>query len=132
MEGSFLVPGLVPGYYCTLVIMSGTSGICGCQPGDTLDHLALVTAGACLSGSHGTMAIGQTVLGRLPPAGHCTDSELKHTTQSFCEAGLFECPGAVVSGAGFRLGTHLWPTEMGFQRMQTVDVILAHSLSSLL
>ena len=33
---------------------------------------------ACVSGSHGTVTIKDSILGRLPPPGHCTDSWLKH------------------------------------------------------
>ena len=43
-----------------------------------LDHLALAVRGACVPGSHGTVTIGETVLGRLPLSGHHTDSWLKH------------------------------------------------------
>ena len=38
------------------------------------------------------MAIGETVLGRLPPPEHCTDGGLRHTLQSFCEEGLLFVP----------------------------------------
>lgn len=33
---------------------------------------------ACVPGSHRTVTIGDTVLGRLPPEGHCPYSRLKH------------------------------------------------------
>ena len=34
---------------------------------------------AGLLGLHRTVTMGKTVLGRLPPLGHCTDRGLKHT-----------------------------------------------------
>ena len=51
----------------------------GCvQSTKSLDCLALVARGLCLSGSPETETIGETILGRLPPPGHCTD-RLKYT-----------------------------------------------------
>ena len=47
--------------------------------GMPVEYLALVTRGACVSGPHGTETIGESVLGRLPPPKHCTESRLKHT-----------------------------------------------------
>lgn len=47
--------------------------------GAPLDHLALEARGSCIPGSHGTRTIRDSVLGRLLPSGHCTDSRLKHT-----------------------------------------------------
>lgn len=49
----------------------------------------------------------QTVLGRLPPSGHCTDSRLKQPQSSF-EKGLF--PRASIHGTDFRFATHLETT----------------------
>ena len=66
--------------------------------GIPLDHLALVARGACIPGSHATVAIGEMVHDRLPPPGHCTGSALRHDPfppWSFCEGGLFACPGAL-------------------------------------
>ena len=47
--------------------------------GTPLDCLALVTSEASSPGSHGTLTIGKTVLGRPPRPGHSTDSRLKHS-----------------------------------------------------
>ena len=44
-----------------------------------LHHLALVARGACVPGSHRTIAMGEAVLCRLSPPGHHIDSSLKHT-----------------------------------------------------
>lgn len=41
------------------------------------DHMALGEGRGeecCIPGSHGTMAMEETVLGRPPPLGHCPDS----------------------------------------------------------
>ena len=62
--------------------------------------------GACVHGLHGTGTIGKTVLGRLSPSGHCTDSRLKHPKSS-CEKGLFTCLGVSALWTGFRSATHL-------------------------
>lgn len=43
-----------------------------------LDYLALVARAVCVSGSDRATTIGKTVVGRLPPPGHSTDSSLKH------------------------------------------------------
>lgn len=44
--------------------------------------------GACVIGSHKGVTIRETVFGRLPPPGHCTDTRLRHNPHSFCEKGL--------------------------------------------
>lgn len=72
-----------------------------------LNHLALVAREVCILGSHGTVAIEETVLDRLPSPGHFADRRLRHTAQSFCEGGLFACPGALARGSCFTSGTHL-------------------------
>ena len=46
--------------------------------GKPSDHLALEAGGLVFLGPMG-LTIGETVLGRLPLPGHCTDSKLKHT-----------------------------------------------------
>lgn len=60
-----------------------------------LDHQALVAGTACIPEPPGAMAIGERVLGRLPPPGHCTDSGLKYTLKSYYEGGFCACPGAL-------------------------------------
>lgn len=40
-----------------------------CAQGSPLDLLALEARGACDPGSHGTVNIGESVLGRSPPHG---------------------------------------------------------------
>ena len=42
-------------------------------------HLALEGKKTCVLRSHGTVIMGGTVLGWLPPSEHCTDSQLKYT-----------------------------------------------------
>ena len=42
-------------------------------------YLALVVRGACVFGLHGSETV-VTVLGRLPPPGHGTDSRMKQIT----------------------------------------------------
>lgn len=49
-------------YVWWLVFAAATQGM-------PLDHLALEARRACVPGSHGTVTIGETVLGRLPPQG---------------------------------------------------------------
>lgn len=44
-----------------------------------LSRLAQVSRGTCIPGTHGTITIEETIFGRLPPPGHCTDSQLNHT-----------------------------------------------------
>ena len=63
--------------------------------GTPFDHLVLVAREVRVPWSHGTVAIGRTIHGnsRLPSPGHCTDSGLRHNIPSFCEGGLFPCPG---------------------------------------
>ena len=53
-------------------------GFCICSPGDMLCFLALEAKGAWLPKSHGTIIIGERILGRPSLPGHCTDSRLKH------------------------------------------------------
>lgn len=49
-----------------------------CCPGRPLDHLALLTSAACITGSYGTVQI-ETFVAQLPTPGYSTDSKLKHT-----------------------------------------------------
>lgn len=63
----------------------------------------------------GTVTIEETVLGRPSPPQHYTDSRINNAPnprQPFCERGLFACPGASGSGAGFRCGPHLGATKV--------------------
>ena len=62
---------LVP-WFLHLVFAAATQGT-------LFDCLALESREACVPGSHATVTIGETVLGRLPLPEHCTDSRLKHT-----------------------------------------------------
>lgn len=56
----------------------------------------------CVPGSYGTVKIKDSVLGRLPSSGHCTDSWLKHIP-SLSEKENYIKPWAC--GAGFWSGT---------------------------
>lgn len=42
-----------------------------------LNHLGSEARGACIAGSHGTVRVGETVVGRLPLPGLCTYRRLK-------------------------------------------------------
>ena len=69
--------------------MSGVPVSAAAIQGIPLNLLALVASGACIPESHGTVTMRETVLGRLPPTRHCTDSRLKHTSSfSVREASL--------------------------------------------
>lgn len=57
-------------------------------------HQVLEARGACIPVSQGSEIIGETVLGRLLPLGHCTDHRLKHP-QSLSERGLLAYSGAL-------------------------------------
>lgn len=76
--------GFMPG---SLVFVAATKGM-------FLDYFALVTREACVPVFLGTTAIGEIILGRLPPPGHCAISGLRHSLQYFCEEGIFACLGA--------------------------------------
>lgn len=71
-----LLMGNFIGIYC-LVFAANVQGI-------PLDHLALVAKGPCIPGSHGTVAIEETVLGRLPFPEHCSNSRLRQTDTQPC------------------------------------------------
>ena len=62
-----------------LLHVPGAPGFIAATQGMPLDHLALWARGACDPEFHGTVTIRETVLGRLPLLGHCTDSRLRHT-----------------------------------------------------
>lgn len=51
-----------------LVFMSGSPVFVATTQGMLLDYLALEAGGACIPGFFGTTAIGETILGRLPPS----------------------------------------------------------------
>ena len=57
--------------------MSGAPVFAATAQGMPLHRLALGASGTCIPGSQGTVTIGETVLARLPPPGHCTDHRLK-------------------------------------------------------
>lgn len=57
----------------------------------------------CVPGSYGTVKIKDSVLGRLPFSGHCTDSWLKHIS-SLWERELLPCLKPWACGAGFWSG----------------------------
>lgn len=62
-----------------LVFTHGAPAFVATTKGTTLNFLALEAREACIPGSHGTGTIRETVPGRLPLPGCCTDSKLKHT-----------------------------------------------------
>ena len=69
--------------------MSDVQDIADTMRGTPLDYLALEARGPCFPESHGTVIIEETVFGRLPSPGHCTDSRLKHLYISEKAAYLF-------------------------------------------
>lgn len=87
-----------------------------------LKHLALVAREDFISGPHGSETIRKTVLGRLPPQGHCRQETNTHP-QSSCEKGLFTCPEASVWGAHFRTTTHLEAMEALSQNVRQGNAI---------
>lgn len=58
--------------------ISGSLVLADAIQGILLDCLALMARGTCISESPGTVTIKETVFGRLPSPGHCTDSRPKH------------------------------------------------------
>lgn len=85
MEGDLYVVGAP-------VLISGAPVFTAAAQRLPLNHLALVAPEACEPGFHRSVATGEMVLSRLllPPA-HCTDCRLGHTSQFFCDRGLFAC-----------------------------------------
>lgn len=77
--------------------------------GTLLDHLRLVAREACVLGSHGTVTIIETALGKLPPLRHCTDSRLKHISVFLWKRPMHWSWGS--RGTGLRFVTHLAATE---------------------
>lgn len=63
-----------------LVFTFGDMVLAAAIQGKTCDHLV---RGACIPGSHRTVTIIETVLGRLPFPRHCTNSRLKYTPTVF-------------------------------------------------
>ena len=63
-----------------LVFTFGDTVLAAATQGKTCDHLV---RGACILGSHRTVTIIETVLGRLPFPRHRTDSRLKYTPTLF-------------------------------------------------
>ena len=112
-----------------VVCTSGAPGFVTDALGIALDHLALVAREACVPDSCETAAVGEMVLGRLPPPEHCTNSVLRHSagSWSFCEGASLL---VLALWAGRRL--HVWHMSSGLwsfsQGMQTVDAISVFSL----
>lgn len=71
--------GELPHTSCDPIFMSGDPAFVAPTQGMPLDCLVLEGDGICVLGSHGTVIIGDSVLGRLPPPGPHADSRLKHT-----------------------------------------------------
>lgn len=93
---------LCPGFYAWCPLF------CGCCPEDVPQYLALEwLEKLAYPGSHGTVATGEVVPGRLPPSRHCMNSRLRCAPQDFWERGYFACPEALNWGVDFRLDIHL-------------------------
>lgn len=95
-----------------LIFLCLVSCFCSCHPEDASSSPGFGGWWACIPGSPGIVATGETVLGRLPPPGHCAHSRLRHTPQSFCEEDLFARPGALAWRAGFNLTQIYWTTKL--------------------
>lgn len=85
----------IPKYHC---LLEGSFYACLVPRGHLLISW-LWKPGACDPGSHGTVNIGESVLGRSPP----------HSAYlwSVCERGLFACLGASAQGVDFWFDTQL-------------------------
>lgn len=76
-------------------------GLCGCGPGD-----APGSAG-CVAGRRALVGAMERVVGRLPPAGRCTDHRWKHTRRLLGKRPA--CwPAASAGRAGFLGAAHVW------------------------
>ena len=60
------------------VFMSGDLVLMAITQGPLTDHLSLEVKGAHVSGSYGTITNRDSVLGRSPLSGHCTDRRIRH------------------------------------------------------
>ena len=81
--------------------------------GTPIDRLALVARRDCVPEPHRTLCNNQkdsSWQATAPRAQHTQQTETH--PQSFCEKGLFTCPGASAWGAGFRFAMHLEGTEV--------------------
>ena len=90
---------------CSPSAMLELAGTCSAYRGHSLIAWLWWPGGLLFLGPTGLWQ-SETVLGRLPSSGHCTDSKLKHTP-SLCEKGLFTCPGASAWGTCFKFVTNL-------------------------
>lgn len=63
-----------------LVFISGALDFMVAIQGILLGCPSLVDRGICIPESHSTVTIRETILVRLSPPGHCTDSRLEYTT----------------------------------------------------
>ena len=84
---------------------------CGCDPRDTPCWLASGGWGGLGSWAHGTVTIEETILDRLPPTLHWTESILKYTISPSTKEAT-ACPVASALGAEFRFGTYLEALKM--------------------
>lgn len=94
--------------------------------GSPLDHLALEARGACIPGSHGNVTIRDSILGRLPPSGHCTGSRLKHTP-SLAEKAAY----LLVHSFGLRGRLLIWHIYRGLWRGSRGTKAAEHNLGTL-
>lgn len=73
----------------TLVLTPASTLILSAAFGIPRDCLTLIARRAYVPRSYGTVAIGEAGLGRLPLPRALYRHRLRHTSQSFCEGGLF-------------------------------------------
>lgn len=87
------------------IFTSGALVFMAAAQGTPIDPLALVLRDTCIPETHRTRTIGETILDRLQPPGHCTDSRMKHNSNpSVKEAYLLLLELHSALRAGFRFG----------------------------
>lgn len=92
-----------------------------------LDHLALKAKGACVPGSHRTITIRDSVLGKLPSSESCTDGRLKHTP-SLAKKSPICFSVALAWGAGLWFGTLIGGNGGALREWRLANTIFALSL----
>lgn len=98
LEGSFT-------YIWCLVFLADTQGM-------PLHHLALVTRGACIPGSHRTVAIEGIVFGRLPTPGYCPDGRQRHNPSFSVKEATLLILELQTEGKASGLAHIYWPMKL--------------------
>ena len=87
------------------------AGACSPRKGCSLSTWLWMLWEDCISGLHRSEAIRETVLDKLLPPGHCTDSRLRNIP-AFLWKGLFTYPAISAWKDHFRITTHLEAMEV--------------------